>query len=44
MSREKADEYVKKQMAEYQHKWGSLEAYIENVNHSIMDSGTENKI
>ena len=31
VSREKANEYVKKQMAEYQEKWGSLEAYIEDV-------------
>ncbi len=29
VSREKADEYVKKQMAEYQEKWWTLEAYIE---------------
>jgi len=29
VSREKAEEFVKKQMAEYQQKWWSLEAYIE---------------
>jgi len=29
VSREKADEYVRKQIAEYQIKWWSLEAYIE---------------
>jgi hypothetical protein len=29
ISREKAEEFVKQQMAEYQTKWGSLEAYIE---------------
>lgn len=29
VSRERAEEYVKKQMAEYQEKWWSLEAYIE---------------
>lgn len=29
VSREKADEYVRRQMAQYQEKWWSLEAYIE---------------
>lgn len=29
VSREKADEFVKTKMAEYQEKWGTLEAYIE---------------
>jgi len=29
VSREKAEKFVKKQMAEYQQKWWSLEAYIE---------------
>jgi hypothetical protein len=29
ISRKKAEEYVKKQMAKYQEKWWSLEAYIE---------------
>lgn len=29
VSREKAEEFVRKQMAEYQQKWWSLEVYIE---------------
>lgn len=37
VSREKAEEYVKKQMALYQEKWWSLEAYIEEVKY-LLDS------
>lgn len=35
VSREKAEEYVRKQMAEYQNKWGSLEVYIEWVEYLL---------
>ena len=35
VSREKADEYVRSQMAEYQQKRWSLEAYIEWVEYLI---------
>ena len=35
VSRDKANEYVKHQMAEYQKKWGTLEAYIEWANYLL---------
>ena len=35
VSREKVEEFVKKQMAEYQTKWWSLEAYIEWANYLL---------
>jgi hypothetical protein len=35
VSRETADEYVRRQMAEYQEKWGSLEAYIEGAKYFL---------
>jgi hypothetical protein len=35
ISRERADEYVKKQMALYQEKWWSLEAYIEGAKYLL---------
>ncbi|NDK07616.1 cell filamentation protein Fic [Candidatus Gracilibacteria bacterium] len=35
VSRENAENYVKKQMADYQQKWGSLEAYIEGADYLL---------
>lgn len=35
VSREKAEDYVRKQMAEYQEKWWSLEAYIEGAKYTL---------
>lgn len=40
VSREKADEFVRKQMAEYQAKWWSLEAYVEWANY-LLDQNTD---
>jgi len=49
VSRERAEKYVKKQMAEYQEKWWSLEAYIEwakylleNKEKTVIPGKTEN--
>jgi hypothetical protein len=40
VSREKAEEYVRKQMAEYQVKWGSLEAYIEGAKYQLSQTNS----